>query len=73
MSYMENFIFVMSSTNASQIPVGVLLPSVYATIYYSSVFACQVYTVNYTSYDTIKVFKSKKLQSERRVRRVSIG
>lgn len=23
-----------------------------------SVFACQVYTVNYTSYDTIKVFKS---------------
>ena len=28
---MENFIFVMSSTNASQIPVGVLLPSVYAT------------------------------------------
>ena len=38
-----------------------------------SVFACQVYTVNFTSYNTIKEFKSKKLQSERRVRRVSIG
>ena len=32
-SNMENYIFVMSSINASQIPVGVLLPSVYATIY----------------------------------------
>ena len=38
-----------------------------------SVFACQVYTVNFTSYNTIKEFKSKKLQSERRAKRVSIG
>ena len=27
-----------------------------------SVFACQVYTVNFTSYNTIKEFKSKKLK-----------